>query len=100
MMRHETWLYNTRGFICFTPWIYDRSVKGFCLEAKARCLEESKVGLKLYKYSYIGIPKNDTYNKRTKKTLIVIHNSLFILFTFGHHNFKNNNLDTQYILIL
>jgi hypothetical protein len=76
MMRNETWLYNTRRFICYTSWIYDRSVKGFFVEAKARC----------YKYSYIGIQKNDTCDKRIKKTLVVIHHYLFILFIFGHHN--------------
>jgi hypothetical protein len=44
MTRNETWLYNTKGFIQYTSWIYDRNVKGFCTEVKATCLEESKVG--------------------------------------------------------
>ncbi len=86
MMKNETWLYNTRRFICYTWWIYDRSVKGFCVEAKTKCLEESKVGLKFYRYSYIGIQKNDTCDKITKKALVVIHHYLFILFIFGHHS--------------
>ncbi len=36
MMRNETWLYNTTRFIRYTSWIYDRSVKGLCAQAKAR----------------------------------------------------------------
>jgi hypothetical protein len=46
LIRNETWLYNTIRFIHYTSWIYDRSVKGFCAQDKARCLEESKVVFK------------------------------------------------------
>jgi len=32
------------GLYDITSWIYDINVKGFFVEVKARCLEESKVG--------------------------------------------------------
>jgi hypothetical protein len=99
-MRNETWLYNTTRFIYYTSLIYDRSVKGFYAQAKARCFEESKVVFKFKRYSYNAIHKNDTCDKKTKKILVVIHHYLFTLFTFENHNLKNNNLDTQCILIL
>jgi hypothetical protein len=63
LMRNETWSYNT-SFICYTSWIYDKSVKGFYAQAKAKCLEESKVVFNFNKYSYIAIHKNDTCNKK------------------------------------
>jgi hypothetical protein len=86
MMKNETWLYNTIRFICYTSWIYDISVKGLYAQAKARCLDKSKVVFKFYRYFYIVIQKNDTCDKKTKKTLVVIHHYVFILFTFEDHN--------------
>jgi hypothetical protein len=64
MMKNETWLYNTIWFILYTSWIYDRRVKGFCAQVKAKCLNESKVVFKFYKYPYIAIQNNDTCDKK------------------------------------
>ncbi len=50
MMKNETWLYNTTRFIGYTSWIYDRSVKEFYTQAKAKCLEKSKAIKFFYKY--------------------------------------------------
>lgn len=48
MIRNETWLYNTIGFIRY---IYDRIVKGFYAQAKVKCLDKSKIVFKFYRYS-------------------------------------------------
>jgi hypothetical protein len=69
MMRIETWLFNTIGFIRY---IYDISVKGLYAQVKVKCFDESKRVFKIYRFSYIDIQKNDTCDKRTKKTLVVI----------------------------
>jgi hypothetical protein len=77
MMKNETWLYNTTWFVHNTSWIYERSAKGLCAQAKARCFEESKMVFKCYRYSYINIQNNDTCDKRIEKTLVVILMYLF-----------------------